>query len=33
VGRLGETAHVVAEFGQDLLGAAAGDAGDGVEPL
>jgi hypothetical protein len=33
VGRRGETAYVVAEFGQDLLGAAAGDAGDGVEPL
>src|SRR5439155_23648344 len=33
VGRRRKAAHVVAEFGQDLLGTAAGHAGDGVEPL
>lgn len=32
VGRGREVAHVVAEFGQDLLGAAAGDSGDSIEP-
>jgi hypothetical protein len=33
VGGRGEAAHVGPEFGEDLLGAAAGDAGDGIEPL
>src|SRR6516165_10738941 len=33
VGRRREAAQVVAEFGEDLLGTAAGDTGDGIEPL
>jgi hypothetical protein len=33
VRRRGKAAHVVAELSQDLLGAAAGHAGDGIQPV
>jgi hypothetical protein len=33
VGGRRKPAHIVAEFGQDLLGTAPADARDGVEPL
>ena len=29
----GEAAHVIAQLGQNLLGAAADDAGDGIQPV